>query len=314
MKKEPCCGGTWSNSSGKCPYSNTACARSKIGWLALSCGRYQCLRARHWRCCVRVGSLFSGCGGMDLGLERAGMDIAWQVEIDPYCSRILQKHWPDVWHWDDVKTFPPEPVDFWWVDLIAGGFPCQDISFMGKGAGIEGARSGLWAEYARIVRVLRPRYILVENVAALLVRGMGRVIGDLAEIGYDAEWDCIPAAAAGAPYLRDRVFLFAHHTNSINVNPLGTSPGLVPKADAEGTGNRQGSDTNRNHAQKRVFGSGGKESLISCPRWGTDQSGVDRTLDGVLHRVDRLKALGNAVVPQVAEWIGRRILATTEST
>src|SRR5687767_562507 len=112
---------------------------------------------------MTFGSLFAGIGGFDLGFERAGMRCEWQVEIDPYCRRVLAKHWPDVRRWDDVRTFPPDGD--WGVDVICGGFPCQDISAAGKQAGIEGERSGLWGEYERIIRVLRPRIVVVENVA-----------------------------------------------------------------------------------------------------------------------------------------------------
>src|SRR4051794_35686151 len=119
---------------------------------------------------MTFGSLFAGIGGMDLGLERSGMTCSWQVEIDPFARKVLAKHWPDVRRHDDVRTFPPEPVDGWRVDLIAGGFPCQDISVAGKGAGLDGARSGLWTEIVRTVRLLRPRFLVVENVSALLDR------------------------------------------------------------------------------------------------------------------------------------------------
>jgi DNA (cytosine-5)-methyltransferase 1 len=200
---------------------------------------------------VTFGSLFAGIGGMDLGLERAGMRCMWQVEIDDYARGILARHWPDVRRWDDVRTFPTDVANAerfsgeprrdardmgreartgqedgtqrqrdgkstddrgstWHVDLVAGGFPCQDVSYAGKGAGLAGERSGLWYEFARIVRVLRPRYVLVENVAALLTRGLDAVLGTLASLGYDAEWHCLPAAAVGAPHIRDRVFVVAY--------------------------------------------------------------------------------------------------------
>ena len=160
---------------------------------------------------MRFGSLFAGIGGLDLGLERAGMSVRrGKSKCDEYARRVLAKHWPDVRRWRDVRTFPPEPASAWSVDLVCGGFPCQDISNAGKRAGIDGARSGLWSEYARIIDVVRPRYVLVENVAALLGRGMGRVLGDLSELGYDAEWDCLPAAAFGALHVRNRVFLLAY--------------------------------------------------------------------------------------------------------
>ena len=138
------------------------------------------------------------------------MHCRWQVEIDDYARRVLAKHWPDVPRWDDVRTFPPDDGRDWSVDVICGGFPCQDVSFAGKGAGLAGKRSGLWFEFARVVRELRPRYVLVENVAALLVRGLDAVLGTLASDGYDAEWACIPASSVGAPHQRDRVFIVAH--------------------------------------------------------------------------------------------------------
>ena len=155
---------------------------------------------------LTFGSLFAGIGGFDLGLEQAGMRCEWQVEIDPYATHVLAKHWPHVRRHADVCTFPPKEGE-WYVDVICGGFPCQDISFAGKGAGLAGARSGLWYEFARIIGELRPRYVVVENVAALLARGMGEVLGTLASLGYDAEWHVIPASAVGAPHRRDRVWI-----------------------------------------------------------------------------------------------------------
>jgi site-specific DNA-cytosine methylase len=158
---------------------------------------------------LTFGSLFAGIGGFDLGLERAGMACAWQVEREPYAVRVLEKHWPNVRRHDDVCTFPPAEGN-WAVDLICGGFPCQDISVAGKGLGLAGKRSGLWVEMHRIISELRPRYVIVENVAALLSRGMETVLGDLSQIGYDAEWHVIPASAVGAPHRRDRVWIVAY--------------------------------------------------------------------------------------------------------
>ena len=156
---------------------------------------------------MRFGSLFSGIGGLDLGLERAGLTCAWQVENNPLCLRVLQKHWPTVPRHGDVKEL--DPNDLSPVDIIAGGFPCQDVSQAGtRSEGIGGARSGLWIEMARVVRHLRPRFVLVENVAGLAVRGLDRVLGDLADLGYDAEWTSIGAAHVGAPHLR-RIFVLA---------------------------------------------------------------------------------------------------------
>ncbi len=148
---------------------------------------------------LTFGSLFSGIGGFDLGLERAGMECMWQVEIDPYARDILAQHWPDVLRYADVRDFPPNnnPEDYV-CDLICGGFPCQDNSKARYGGlGLDGPKSGLWAEFARVLRLLRPRYAIVENVPTLRRRGLDRVLGDLADLGYDAEWSCCPATAVG---------------------------------------------------------------------------------------------------------------------
>ncbi|HYI40014.1 MAG TPA: DNA cytosine methyltransferase [Allosphingosinicella sp.] len=162
---------------------------------------------------LRVLSLFAGIGGFDLGLERAGgfKTVAF-CEIDPFCRRVLAKHWPEVPCYDDVRTLTADclAADGIAVDVICGGFPCQDISFAGTGAGLAGERSGLWFEYARLIGELRPSYVLVENVAALLARGLDVVLGTLAALGYDAEWHCIPASAVGAPHRRDRLWIVAH--------------------------------------------------------------------------------------------------------
>lgn len=186
---------------------------------------------------LTVGSLFSGIGGLELGLERTGgFKTVWQVEIDDYATRVLERHWPHVRRWRDVTTFPPDsdtptrrrreeqgqgwnqqPAlsgEDWHVDLICGGFPCQDISYAGAGAGLNGSRSGLFYEAARVIRLLEPRYVLLENVAALLTRGLDAVLGTLASLGYDCWWNCIPAAAVGAPHIRDRVFIVAYATDS----------------------------------------------------------------------------------------------------
>ena len=161
---------------------------------------------------MTFGSLFAGVGGFDLGLERAGMVCKWQVEIDGFCQKVLAKHWPDVPRFVDVRDCGMHNLEP--VNLIAGGFPCQDVSIAGKRKGLQGEQSGLWAEFARIVCEVKPRWVLVENVPGLLSSNAGRDFGtilrDLAACGYDAEWDCIPAAAFGAPHLRYRVFIVAY--------------------------------------------------------------------------------------------------------
>lgn len=250
---------------------------------------------------MTFGSLFSGIGGFDLGLERAGMECRWQVEIDPFCRKVLAKHWPDVPRYEDVRDVGAHNLEP--VDLICGGFPCQDISYAGKGAGLEGERSGLWYEFARIIGEMGPRYAVVENVPALLTRGLGDVLGTLASLGYNAEWTCLPAASVGAPHIRDRVFVLAH-TGRISRSVLGC-----------------GSDGHRELVEERGVREEAKRGdhrklapLVpgvhpGAPAdWWRAQSRVARSTDGAPNRLDRLTALGNAVVPQVAEWIGQRIM------
>lgn len=361
---------------------------------------------------MNVGSLFSGIGGFDLGFERAGMRVSWQIELDPFCRAVLARHFPDAARFEDVREVGARELDP--VDLICGGFPCQDLSSAGRGAGIDGARSGLWSEFARIVRELRPRYVVVENVPALLTgkgkrwdRGpIGRVLGDLAEARHDAEWACLSAREFGAPHLRKRVWIVAYPARNAEAgaaeksgskwerarpgslegragelpdadrdrcaqgvrlaartgepsrpaDALGRSPvaavadpegepergglraGAAPEkrrrrprdgggaggavADAERRG-RKGrppqprSDDSQRPAAIGVEGAtdpagGGAASGLegrhpASAGWGIEPA-VGRVADGVPDRVDRLAALGNALVPQIAEWIGWRIL------
>ncbi len=238
------------------------------------------------------GSLFAGIGGLDLGLERAGMECRWQVEIDPFARRVLEKHWPDVRRHDDVKTFPPTEAKEWSVDLICGGFPCQDVSSAGGRAGIEGERSGLWSEYLRIVRELRPRFVLVENVSALRFRGLDRVLGDLAALGFDAEWESLPASAFGAYHDRDRIFICAHTEGSLQ--------GMFSKSHGEWKEVLQSRRLVGHQAVKawphvRFAGEPDVAVLVhGVPEW--------------MGRYGAGRGLGNAVFPQVAEFIGRLIV------
>lgn len=276
---------------------------------------------------ITFGSLFSGIGGIDLGLERAGMRCVWQVEIDEYASKVLKKHWPDVTRFRDVRDCGAHNLSV--VDLMAGGFPCQDISAAGRRAGITGERSGLWSEFYRIICELRPRYVLVENVAALLYplrrdgyiepAPISRVLGDLSEGGYDAEWQCLPAAAVGAPHIRDRAFVVAYATGNRREGRL-YEP-LTGKQEGEAlTGEDGNGQSLAAHADfqslevGQVFGNYARKELKAIKRssgdrrgiW-TTEPGIRRVADGVPHRVERLGGLGNAVVPQVAEYIGRCI-------
>ncbi len=243
---------------------------------------------------MRVLSLFSGIGGMDLGLERAGMTVVGQCEIDPYCRKVLAKHWPGVPCWDDVTTLTGEWIEqnCGRVDVIAGGFPCQDVSNAGLRAGISAPRSGLYRELVRCLRVVRPMYAVLENVAALLGRGMGTVLGDLAESGYDAEWDCVPASAVGAPHKRDRVFIVAY---AYGVRRKASGHWRIQKhADA-------GISSQAWPAERYK-----RPHVRESPRF--IESAVGRRTHGSADRLDSIAGLGNAVVPQVAEIVGRAVM------
>lgn len=238
---------------------------------------------------LRILDLFSGIGGFSLGLERTGgFETVAFCEIEAFPRKVLAKHWPDVPCYDDVRELTAERLaaDGIAVDVITGGFPCQDLSASGKQAGISAERSGLYGEVIRLARELRPRFIAMENVANLLVgeRGdwFGTVLGDLAGIGYDAEWFYIPADWMGAPHARPRAWIVAY-PNEIGCGGLAL-----------------GFDTLRQferRASKEVWAS----ELAPSP--------ICRMDDGVPNRVERLAALGNAVVPQIPELIGNAILA-----
>lgn len=264
---------------------------------------------------MKVLDLFSGIGGFSLGLERAGMKTVAFCEIDPFCRKVLKKHWPDVPIFEDVRTLTYEQVGP--VDVICGGFPCQDISVAGKGAGIDGERSGLWKEYARLIGEIRPRYVIVENVAALLGRGLGRVLGDLAEIGYDAEWHCIPASAVGAPHRRDRVWIVANPKGMLfNV---GGTKSEQSRAQVSKSGNSyikiDATDSWGERVKRLCLETVSRQSAFSwCQnirsleelrdRSDLPEPIICRTNNGISERLD---SIGNAVVPQIPELIGRAI-------
>jgi DNA (cytosine-5)-methyltransferase 1 len=245
----------------------------------------------------RLLDLFSGIGGFSLGLERSGgFETVAFCEIDAKARLVLKKHWPNVPIFEDVTTLTKDVLDECGitVDAICGGFPCQDISLAGKGEGIEGKRSGLWSEYARLIGELRPRYVIVENVSALLGRGLDRVLGDLAALGYDAEWHCIPASYVGLPQSRDRVWIVAN-----------TKCNGRLRLDKNIKNKRASINIPRSIA-------GGANPLQLLPAMGEffiePSSDFSRNDDGLSEGVDRLKQLGNAVVPQMPELIGKAIL------
>ena len=164
---------------------------------------------------LRLLDLFSGIGGFSLGLERSGnFETSAFCEIEPYCRAVLKKHWPNVTVYEDVKELSKERLaaDGLAIDAICGGFPCQDISTAGRGAGLAGERSGLWFEFHRLIKEIKPQVAIIENVSALRSRGLDEVLRSLAEIGYDAEWHCIPASAVGAHHQRDRIWIMAYPT------------------------------------------------------------------------------------------------------
>ena len=270
-------------------------------------------------------SLFSGIGGLDLGLERAGWRCVGQVEIDPFCRRVLAKHWPHVPRFEDVRTV--HASDFTEeITLIAGGFPCQDISNAGRRAGIDGERSGLWSEYFRIVCEVRPEFVCVENVSALLERGIGRVLGDLASIGYDAEWACIPACSFGAPHIRDRVFILAYPvcggTQVLSAGQWGEGPGEIDFVGTRAAASlRHSRHAERGGLEGGILGCAEPPAKIAAAGRGTSlgtylgeawaaEPGESWLDDGISGEVAEFcsRGFGNAVVPQVAEWIGCRLM------
>lgn len=254
---------------------------------------------------LRVGSLFAGIGGFDLGLERAGLTIVWQCESDPFCRKVLARHWPHVPCFPDIRTLKGADVE--WVDVLCGGFPCQDLSVAGKREGLTGKHSGLWSAFHRLICEIRPRYVIVENVTGLLQGGLDRVLGDLAESGHDAEWDCIPAQALGAPHRRDRVWIVAYPASEAEGRPGPRIDSTRWRANPSWGGDVAYSERPGLEGRKDP-----RQSEVTEPRdtgWWSFEPPICRVDDGLSDRVDRLHALGNALVPQIAEWIGRRIVS-----
>jgi len=223
---------------------------------------------------LTVGSLFSGIGGLELGLERAGMHVIWQSEIDPYACRVLAKHWPDTPNLGDITAIDWSTVER--PDVICGGYPCPAFSQAARGRNVA---PDLWPHMRTAIDALCPRYVLLENVAAHLGRGFDGVLADLHALGFNAEWSTLTACSVGAPHMRRRLFVVAH-TNSVR------QPGSTVDAQAP----------IMPHLADLDWG------------WWTHTPRPVGMADGVPHRVDRLRALGNAVVPQVAEHIGRMIV------
>lgn len=265
---------------------------------------------------ITIGSLFSGIGGLDLAVEAAtGGRVVWQCESDPYARRVLEKHWPGVPIFDDIKALHRPPA----VDALCGGFPCQDISIAGKRKGIkDGKESGLWREFARIIREILPRFVFLENVAAITSTGLGIVLGDLARCGFDAEWGCLRACDIGAPHIRNRWFCFAWHAAK---DAQGENVADAMRALCAGGDNF--ADCAGGGLQHRIA----RILPPSDHRWppayrdddswagwrgdGLPMPSVRRGPDGFPGGMDvrgRLKALGNAVVPQQGAEAFRQLI------
>lgn len=279
---------------------------------------------------IKIGSLFAGIGGFERGIEAAieGAETIWQVEREPFCQKVLKKHWPNSKIYNDVRDITRENVEP--VDMLIGGFPCQDISLAGKGEGLDGKKSGLWWEMHRIIRELRPRVVVMENVAAITIRGGLDVLGSLASIGYDAEWRIIAARDFGAPHRRDRWFCVAWPSpDSDGLGSLETFDRETCAIDREGKEilrRRSSSEEESPDAdgpslkgERISFGiqktNSELDRAIDTKRrtsnyWERFEapSALCRVDDGVPDRLHRLKALGNAIVPQCSEYIGRMIL------
>ena len=308
---------------------------------------------------LTIGSLFSGIGGLELGIE-AGLAAAgypsrtiWQVEQDDYCRAVLARHWPHAHRYTDVTTLDPSSMPA--VDIVCGGFPCQDISSAGKGAGIHGARSGLFYDMAALVRHLRPRVWIMENVSAINVRGLDEVLGTVAALGYDARWGSLRASDVGAPHRRERWFCVAwvaDHDRERGDPPTRMATGeRADLSDLDRGGGRRainpdaladriGIGLEGQHQAGTAARTAHRENRAPQPRpaesrMGRDPDGISGWLDR--HRwpappgphqhsyepprthprqptdKQRLKALGNAVVPQqaavIGRWVGEHLLA-----
>lgn len=294
---------------------------------------------------LSVLDLFSGIGGFSLGLEATGgFETAAFCEINPYARRVLAHHWPEVPIHGSVVDLCGADIT---ADVICGGFPCQDISLSGSGAGLDGDRSGLWFQFLRLIDEIRPRWAIIENVSALRGRGLDTVLRGLAAIGYDAEWHCVPASALGAPHRRDRIWIVAYpHGEPRHERRPGDASEGEGRRDAGGS--RVSADTLADayslaeqqpaivhnapelRQQEPRLDVGGRRELLADtdkPRleikldgqaeqfaahigahgWSSEPA-ILRVAYGIPARVHRLTALGNAIVPVMAYVIGRAIL------
>jgi len=253
---------------------------------------------------LKVLDLFSGIGGFSLGLERTGLyETSAFCEWDTECQKVLKKHWPETEVFSDISDLVgyDKYVTYTYytsgakdglydlkvgrpVDVITGGFPCQDISNSGTKIGIDGPRSGYWREFSRLINEIKPKGVIIENVSALQHRGLGRVLSDLCKIGYDAEWHCIPASHLGAVHKRDRIWVIAYPSN---IGSQGSWEPIKPFSPAE--------------IRDRETG------IVKYALQRSALPYVCGDHDGVQFGVDRLKQLGNSVYVPVVEYLGKHL-------
>lgn len=248
---------------------------------------------------MTFGSLFAGIGGFDLGLERSGLTCKWQVEIDEFCFSILERHWPTVTRFRDVRDVSQRTLET--VDCVCGGFPCQPVSSAGRQQGASDSR-WLWAHVTRVVDELRPRFVVLENVCGLFETGLGSLcVTDLAAMGYDAEWGVFPASAFGAPHRRNRVFLVAYP------NGYGWPSRDVVSRVFSQVPKPQDSDW-RGEKSKLERGSSGGVYRMPDAEYVRVDDGLPTRLDR-----ERIKALGNSIVPAISEYVGKEVLKANAS-
>lgn len=269
---------------------------------------------------MKIGSLFSGIGGLELGLERAtGGEVVWQVEANEFCRSVLERHWPSARRFNDVREVGAGCLES--VDLICGGFPCQDVSAAGRRMGIEGSRSGLWTEFVRIVRELQPKFVVVENVRGLLNApggGIGTVLGPLAQLGFDAWWGFVSAKDLGASHRRDRLFVVAWHVANSNRHRKPKSQ--ATRKEKRGRPSDSGEITRFSRPSESDVGRATHGIPGWVDRWparpGEPQRPWEatRTAYSVTRKGQRMKALGNAVVPACGYAIGRVVEAIQRGT
>jgi DNA (cytosine-5)-methyltransferase 1 len=258
------------------------------------------LRSRHGGFDLKVLDLFSGIGGFSLGLERAGMETIAFCEIDPWCRERLRKHWPDVPIYEDVREL--NGGDFNGVDVVCGGYPCQPFSVAG-GQKAEQDDRHLWPEMLRVVSQARPTWVICENVYGHIALGLDKVLFDLESEGYSARPFVVPALAAGADHNRERVFIVAHSTSD------GRNESTITRGDAP-TDDKcpKGAQENSNDERCSGVRPGVERGSNPTRSWGAEPPEI-RVDDGLPDRMDRIKALGNAILPIIPEQIGRAIIA-----